>query len=104
MYNRCFNKELFDTENSNNENTGSYLSGIPSEMLEHEFDFRILGANSSITKDLRVSKLLEFIKLTSTSALIAGKIDVIEMVKTLYRELGFKDENRIFNQKGENNV
>jgi hypothetical protein len=69
---------------------------IPYAAMLQRYDFRIIGANSSISKDIRVNKLLEFIKIAASSPALAGQINLLELVKGLYREFGFKDEKNIF--------
>ncbi|MGD9581664.1 MAG: portal protein, partial [Vampirovibrionia bacterium] len=60
------------------------------------YNFRVIGANSSISRDIRVNKLIEFIKMVGSSPLVAQQVNLIELIRHLYRELGFKDENNVF--------
>lgn len=72
------------------------LENIDKDMLINDLNFRVIGANSSISRDIRVNKLLEFIKMVGSSQALASQIDMIELIKALYRELGFKNEANIF--------
>lgn len=80
-------------------NQGGYKSFIeaPKHIFMDDYDFRIVGANSSISRDIRVNKLIEFIQMVGSTPAIAQHINIMELIKHLYRELGFKDENKIFN-------
>lgn len=69
---------------------------LTKDILGSDYNFRIIGANSSITKQIRINKLVEFINIVSSNPVIANSVNIIELVKHLYRELGFKDENSIF--------
>lgn len=61
-----------------------------------EFDLRIVGANSSISRDIRVNKLIEFLKVVSSNPAIAQQVNIMEIIRQLYRELGFKNEGNMF--------
>lgn len=59
-------------------------------------DLRIVGANSSISRDIRVNKLIEFLKVVSSNPVVAQNVNIMEIVRQLYRELGFKNDNNMF--------
>ena len=50
-----------------------------------------------MSHDIRLNKLIEFIKIASSMPVISQQLNITELIKQLYRELGFKDENTIFN-------
>lgn len=94
-YNSSFNNDrLISGKKKNGKN---YLLKYPVELLKDSFNFKITGANSSMSHDIRLNKLIEFIKIASSMPVISQQVNITELIKQLYRELGFKDENTIFN-------
>lgn len=94
LYNTLFHdgvKEL----NISDDNNPNVINADQAFLIQ-EYNFRIVGANSSISRDIRVNKLLDFIKIVSSSPLLGSQVNIMELIKSLYRELGFKDENNVF--------
>ncbi|MEW5818841.1 MAG: portal protein [Cyanobacteriota bacterium] len=93
-YNSLFNDELNPV--NYNLNPDDEFSSFAEDLFNDDYTFRIVGANSSISRDIRVNKLIEFIQMASSSPVLAQRVNIIELVKNLYRELGFKNEDQIF--------
>ncbi len=93
-YNKKFNvlaKSIKMTENST-----SHFLGMDHAGFMQDLKLKITGANSSISKDIKIRKLMEFIQMIASSPVLAQQINIMEMIKQLYRELGFKDESNVF--------
>ncbi|MGD9581701.1 MAG: portal protein, partial [Vampirovibrionia bacterium] len=94
-YNSNFNNGYSNIKT--NDRGISNVVQFSSNMLIDDFKFRIIGANSSISRDIRINKLIEFIGIASSIPVLSQYVNIIELIKRLYTELGFKDNDVIFN-------
>lgn len=93
-YNTVFNESQGTTSIINNPYGPMYDHGRT--IFMDAYNFRVIGANSSISRDIRVNKLIEFIQMVGSSPIVAQQVNLMELIRQLYRELGFKDENNVF--------
>lgn len=100
LYNGLFNT-LAGEVNADVDGYQNFIKNAQ-EMLNSNYRFRIIGSNSTISKEIKLSKLTEFLKMITGNPTFASQINVMALVKQLYRELGFKDENLIFNNQQQN--
>ncbi len=95
-----FSYNMIFAEDKNQPGLANNISVYPYNSFRvadfNDYNFRIVGANSSMSRDIRVNKLLEFIKLVGNSEVLSRQINIMALIQSLYRELGFKDEASIF--------
>jgi hypothetical protein len=70
-------------------NEGQEYKINPAILYQDQYNFRITAANSSLSKELRITKLIEFIKLAITLPQVASSINMNLLLEKLYNEFGF---------------
>jgi hypothetical protein len=86
-----------------------FLELLPEILQQAQCQFKIDGSQAAMLKRQELDTLIGFIQLVQQAPELQQHINVVTLLKKIYRRLGFRDEESIFNtasttQQSNNNM
>lgn len=75
----------------------SFVEILPNVLRQLECQFKIEGSQAALNKGEELNKMVTFIQLVQQQPELADKVDLLPLLKKVYRRLGFNDEDVVFN-------
>lgn len=75
---------------------------LPELLQRAQCDFRIDGAQAAVTRGQEIEAMMLFARLTQDLPQIRERLNLLPLLRKIYRRLGFKDEEQVFISTQEN--
>lgn len=75
----------------------SFVEILPNVLRQLECQFKIEGSQAALNKGEELNKMVTFIQLVQQQPELADKVNLLPLLKKVYRRLGFNDEDVVFN-------
>lgn len=78
--------------------TWEFSDLLPELLQDTRCRFKVDGVQASLMKSQEINAMMGFIQLIQRTPELQGHVNVLPLIKKIYRRLGFHDEEQIFHQ------